>query len=60
MNQVTQHMFYKQKIQLNPIIGALFPPEKAAEFLIRASAMSVSTGYEWVFVEKPTGTIFEF
>ena len=48
-------MFYKQNIQLPVLKGALFPPEKAAEFLMRASVISSKSGFTWVYVDRPSG-----
>jgi hypothetical protein len=50
-------MFYKQNIQLPMLKGAFFPPEKAAEFLVRASVLSAKSGFTWVYVDRPTGNL---
>jgi hypothetical protein len=50
-------MFCKQNIQLPMLKGAFFPPEKAAEFLSRASAIAAKSGFTWVYVDRPSGNL---
>lgn len=52
-------MFFKQNIQLPVLKGAFFPPDKAAEFLMRASSISSKSGFTWVYVDRPSdGSMF--
>jgi hypothetical protein len=51
-------MFFKLKLQVGVHKGSIFPPDKAAEFLQRASQLGPQLGFEWVFVDKPTGVSF--
>lgn len=51
-------MFFKLKLQVGVHKGSVFPPDRAAEFLQRASQLGPQLGFEWVFVDKPTGGSF--
>ena len=52
---LSQHMFSKQQVTLNPHKGSPLPADKAAEILVKASQLGAQVGFKWIFVDRPVG-----